>query len=306
MYLFLPTAPNHENHLNPEITNDSQTTAEPTLIDALKNPSEDSITSPNSSKDSTAGMSRRLSGPRLKGSGLKKRKVSVAELQTGGAMEEHCEDQNSTSLEVSRETLLTHAVPHQGGADMELNVQTSAATHCTDSEGKLECDVSTDAPSLDCPPSGEESNNAEPAQRKNNRRSSANSSHLQEQGNQVEEHQTSHEVGERPAAGQQENTIRSSSDGQEEEGATSLDLAPWQADFNFEDVFKPVATRGQRSVRRSLRNQSTAEHSAGLAWLPWSSPESSKEARRRTRGRRLSAAPPVQPSLPEETLDEAS
>ncbi|XP_030271520.1 cell division cycle-associated protein 2 isoform X3 [Sparus aurata] len=300
------TAPNHENHLNPEITNDSQTTAEPTLIDALKNPSEDSITSPNSSKDSTAGMSRRLSGPRLKGSGLKKRKVSVAELQTGGAMEEHCEDQNSTSLEVSRETLLTHAVPHQGGADMELNVQTSAATHCTDSEGKLECDVSTDAPSLDCPPSGEESNNAEPAQRKNNRRSSANSSHLQEQGNQVEEHQTSHEVGERPAAGQQENTIRSSSDGQEEEGATSLDLAPWQADFNFEDVFKPVATRGQRSVRRSLRNQSTAEHSAGLAWLPWSSPESSKEARRRTRGRRLSAAPPVQPSLPEETLDEAS
>ncbi|KAM8761554.1 cell division cycle-associated protein 2 isoform 1-T1 [Acanthopagrus schlegelii] len=299
------TAPNHENHLNPEVTNDSQAAAEPTLIDAL-NPSEDSVTSPNWSKDGTAGMSRRLSGPRLKGRGLKKRKVSVAELQTGGVMEEHCEDQTSTSLEVSSETLLTLAVPHQAGADTELNVQTSAATHCTDSERKFECDGSADAHSLDCPPSGEETDNAEPAQGKTNKRSSANSSHLQEQGNQAEEHQTSHEVGERPAAVQQENTIRSSSDGQDEERAASLDLAPWQADFNFEDVFKPVATRGQRSVRRSLRNQSTAEHGAGLAWLPWSSPESSKEARRRTRGRRLSAAPPVQPSLPEETLDEAS
>ncbi|XP_073321561.1 cell division cycle-associated protein 2 isoform X2 [Pagrus major] len=300
------TAPNHENHLNPEMTNDSQATADPTVIDASKSSSEDSISSPNSSKDSTAGKSRRLSGPRLGGTGLKKRKVSVAELQTGGEMEEHREDQSTTNLEVCRETLLTHTVPEQGGADTELNAQTSAATHCTDSEGKLECNGSVDAPSSDCPPSGEESNNAEPAQGIPNRRSSANSSHLQEQGNPAEEHQTSHEAEEKPAAGQQENTIRSSSNSQEEDGAASLDLAPWQADFNFEDVFKPVATRGQRSVRRSLRNHSNAEHSAGLAWLPWTSPDSGKEARRRTRGRRLSAAPPVQPSLPEETLDEAS
>uniref|UniRef100_A0A3B5A5F0 PP1-binding domain-containing protein n=1 Tax=Stegastes partitus TaxID=144197 RepID=A0A3B5A5F0_9TELE len=103
------------------------------------------------------------------------------------------------------------------------------------------------------------------------------------------------------AASQQGNT-QSSSASQEDGAVSDVALAPWQADFNFEDVFKPVATRGQRSVRRSLRNQSKAEHSssAGLAWLPRTSPDSNKEARRKTRGRRLSAALPVQPSLPEE------
>uniref|UniRef100_A0A3P8NMA7 PP1-binding domain-containing protein n=1 Tax=Astatotilapia calliptera TaxID=8154 RepID=A0A3P8NMA7_ASTCA len=100
------------------------------------------------------------------------------------------------------------------------------------------------------------------------------------------------------AASSQEN-IQSSSDSQEEGETAHVDLAPWQADFNFEDVFKPVCTRGQRSVRRSLRNQSNAENSssAGLTWLPRTSPESSKETRRRTRGRRLSAALPSQPKL---------
>lgn len=103
-------------------------------------------------------------------------------------------------------------------------------------------------------------------------------------------------------ANQEENNMRISSDSQvEEEEATRLDVPPWQADFNFEDVFKPVATRGQRSVRRSLRNQSC--NSEGLAWVPWTSPE---ESRRRSRGRRLSAAPPVQPPVPEETVESNS
>uniref|UniRef100_A0A3P9HUG0 PP1-binding domain-containing protein n=1 Tax=Oryzias latipes TaxID=8090 RepID=A0A3P9HUG0_ORYLA len=86
-------------------------------------------------------------------------------------------------------------------------------------------------------------------------------------------------------------------------GVGEAGLAPWQADFNFEDVFKPVATRGQRSVRRSLRNQSNVEHGAGgagLAWVPHTSPEAIRETRRRTGGRRRSAAPPIQPAPPEE------
>uniref|UniRef100_A0A3P9MQ56 PP1-binding domain-containing protein n=1 Tax=Oryzias latipes TaxID=8090 RepID=A0A3P9MQ56_ORYLA len=95
------------------------------------------------------------------------------------------------------------------------------------------------------------------------------------------------------------------SSGVQEEGAGvgEAGLAPWQADFNFEDVFKPVATRGQRSVRRSLRNQSKVEHGAGgagLAWVPHTSPDAIRETRRRTGGRRRSGAPPIQPAPPEE------
>ncbi|KAG8011696.1 Cell division cycle-associated protein 2, partial [Nibea albiflora] len=323
-------APNHETKLNPEMINSCEGTDDHSVSNALENPSKDSITSADSSRESTTGRDRRLSGPRVRGRGLKKRKVSVADDvllckatldQTGGKTEEPCEDQTSTKLEES-EAPLTHTEPEQEGVNTKLTTQTSADTHHIDSDGKLEHDCSLDATTSDCPASGEESNVAlslplEPAQRKTKRgrRRSVNSSVLQEQGNQAEEHQTGHEVEEKDqdqgdqAASQQENSIRSSSDSQEEDGAATLDLAPWQCDFNFEDVFKPVTTRGQRSVRRSLRNQINAEpssNSAGLAWLPRTSPDSSKEARRRTRGRRLSAAPPVQPPLPEEAQDSAS
>ncbi|XP_034027014.1 cell division cycle-associated protein 2 isoform X2 [Thalassophryne amazonica] len=92
-----------------------------------------------------------------------------------------------------------------------------------------------------------------------------------------------------------------------EVGLAGLGLAPWQADFNLEDVFKPVAARGQRSVRRSLRNQNNTDDgatSSGLTWLPWISPDVTKKSRRRTRGRRISDATPVQPELLQETPDD--
>ncbi|CAL8248859.1 unnamed protein product [Merluccius merluccius] len=81
-----------------------------------------------------------------------------------------------------------------------------------------------------------------------------------------------------------------------------VDLAPWQTDFTLEDVFKPVATRGQRSVRRSLRNHSNNEErggggGSGLAWVPHTSPESLRATRRRSRGRRLSSTPAPQTPL---------
>uniref|UniRef100_UPI0037E7BAA1 cell division cycle-associated protein 2 n=1 Tax=Semicossyphus pulcher TaxID=241346 RepID=UPI0037E7BAA1 len=311
------TAPNHETHLNPEVT----------LSNTLENPSEDTVTSLNSSKEIVKGRGRRLSGTKVRGRGPKKIKVSAVEEMvpslseetlnhTRGGKEENCEDQTTTNLEASEETPVSHAEPEQEEADTELNAQTSAGTSCTDSEGKLESHGSLDAPTSGSPPSGDDSNNTvslptEVAQRKykRGRRCSIYSSVLQEQGNQAEEHQMSRDVEESgqgdQAALQQEHSSRSSSDSQEEEEVPKLDLAPWQADFNFEDVFKPVATRGQRSVRRSLRNQNTG-NSAGLAWQPWTSPDSVKESRRRARGRRLSAALPVQPSDPEETQDNAS
>ncbi|XP_040899224.1 cell division cycle-associated protein 2 isoform X2 [Toxotes jaculatrix] len=314
------SASNPETHLNPEMANDIQAISELTVTHALEKPLEDSVTSSKYSKESHVGKVRGLPGQRVRGRGLKKRKVSVADCdllserpqdQTTQKTEEHGEDQSSINLEASRETPVNHAAPEQGGADTELNAKTSAHTPSTDSDGKLECHADLNT----CPPSGEELNHtlslpAQTPQRKakQGRRSCVNSSDRQEQGDQIEEHQMSHEV-EENGQGDQAASNKSSSDSQEEEDVANVDLAPWQADFNFEDVFKPVATRGQRSVRRSLRNQSNVVHSdnsAGLAWVPRSSPDSSKEARRRTRGRRLSAALPVQPSVPEETQDNAS
>ncbi|XP_034727187.1 cell division cycle-associated protein 2 isoform X2 [Etheostoma cragini] len=317
------TAPNHETHLNPEMADGIQAIGNITVTNALEDPSEDSVTSPNSIKESPTGEGRRPAGPRPRGRALQKRKVSVADDilfceetvdQTGVKTEGSCEDQTTTNPQASRETPLNPAGP-EGEVNTQSITQTSADTNCTDSDGKVECHGTLDAPSLDCPPLAFTlSLLAEPAQRKTKRgrRSSVNSSVLQEQGQQAEEHPTNHGVKEKghpdQAASQQEN-IRPSCDSQEVGGVAGFDLAPWQADFNFEDVFRPVATRGQRSVRRSLRNKCNAEQSSnsgGLAWLPWTSPESSLEARRKTRGRRLIVAPPIQLPLPEETQDSAS
>ncbi|KAL0193949.1 hypothetical protein M9458_012245, partial [Cirrhinus mrigala] len=54
-------------------------------------------------------------------------------------------------------------------------------------------------------------------------------------------------------------------------------LAPWQqADFNIDDILKPVA-KSRGSVRRSLRNRRSVDLQAvGLAWVDHTSPELSK------------------------------
>uniref|UniRef100_A0A7N8WNY9 Cell division cycle associated 2 n=1 Tax=Mastacembelus armatus TaxID=205130 RepID=A0A7N8WNY9_9TELE len=127
----------------------------------------------------------------------------------------------------------------------------------------------------------------------------------------LKDHQMSHAAegnGQGDQAASQHES-KSSTNSQVKEGLGQMDLAPWQADFNFEDVFKIVATRGQRSVRRSLRNKNTiadSSNSAGLTWLPLSSPESSRVTRRRTKGRQVGDALSVQSSLPVEAQDNAS
>ncbi|XP_074527432.1 cell division cycle-associated protein 2 isoform X2 [Halichoeres trimaculatus] len=302
------SAPNDEPcENNTKVTASSQVTSNHTEINPSENPSEDSVPDPVSRKQRVTRTGRRLSGTRVRGRGVKKMRVCAAEEIVSclseeplNQTEEHYEDQTTTNFEMSKEeTPLSCTAPDQGGADTELKDQTSADAPCINS--KLECD---DAPLTEesshtvCPPP-----EVRRGKFKRGRRSSLYKPVPQEQGNQAEEHQMSCDVQEsgqeEHKANQEENNIRISSDSQEEEKGTGLDLAPWQADFNFEDVFKPVTTRGQRSVRRSLRNQNC--NSEGLAWMPWTSPESSKESRRRTQGRRLSAAPPVQPSDPEET-----
>ncbi len=70
------------------------------------------------------------------------------------------------------------------------------------------------------------------------------------------------------------------------ERVTEPSLAPWQqADFNIDDILKPVA-KSRGSVRRSLRNRRSVDLQAeGLVWVDHTSPEVSKASRRKTRGR---------------------
>ncbi|KAK2837666.1 hypothetical protein Q5P01_014878 [Channa striata] len=292
--------PNHE-------ANDTQATEDCTVTNTLEGPS---VESPHCSKESTTGKSRRLSGPRVRGRGLTKRKVGVdndlldeePEDQSGGDAKKHCEDQTTTD-----ETLSKHT-EHQA----DSNGQTFAEPPSTDSDNTSECHTSLSA----CLTSGEEVSHtskmpAGPGRRQANRgrRRSVKSSLLQEQRDEEEDHRTSCAAKEKGQGDQEasQHESGSSSDSQEDRGVANLQLAPWQADFDFEEVFRPVATRGQCSVRRSLRNQnnaaSSSSSSAGLAWMPRTSPDSSKEHRRRTLGRRLSAGLPFQPSFPRETED---
>ncbi|XP_030593875.1 cell division cycle-associated protein 2 isoform X2 [Archocentrus centrarchus] len=300
-------AQNQEIHLNPEMADDTHMTHDLSVTNASETAVEDSVTSPNVSEKSAAEQDSRLSALRGRGRGLKKRKVSVADSdllseepqdQTRGGREQHCEEQTTTSLELSTGIPSIHE--EREVDTVELCAQTSADNPCSDSEHH----VSTHAPTSDCP------TNTESAQgeAKRGRRSSVTQ---EQQQNYPKKQQPSHEKQEERQGGQvagPQESIQSSSDGQEEEGVAHVDLAPWQADFNFEDVFKPVGTRGQRSVRRSLRNQINAENgsSGGLVWLPHTSPDSSIKTCRRTRGRCLSAALPIQPLLPEETQDASS
>ncbi|XP_028271173.1 cell division cycle-associated protein 2 isoform X2 [Parambassis ranga] len=263
------TVPNQETQVIPEMADDNQAVGDLAVTDTLERSSEVSVPSPKSHNKSTIRKGRSLSGLIVGRRGLKKRKVSVAvseepQDQTTGQTDELCEDQTTTSLEVSKASV--------------------------------------------CPPSAEQSSNTELAQRKA-KRGKKNLVNGSVQQNHTEERQINHDLEEKAqedqAAVQQEN-IQPISDSQEERGAANADLASWQADFNFEDVFKPVATRGQQSVRRSLRNQSNTKQSgdsAGLAWMTRTSPISSKEARRKSQGPQLRPALPVQSSLPAETQD---
>ncbi|XP_056110665.1 cell division cycle-associated protein 2 isoform X3 [Rhinichthys klamathensis goyatoka] len=77
-------------------------------------------------------------------------------------------------------------------------------------------------------------------------------------------------------------------------GPKEPSLAPWQQDdFNIDDILKPVA-KSRGSVRRSLRNRRSVDLQAvGLAWVDHTSPELSKAARRRTRGRLSGVTEPL-------------
>ncbi|KAL6465189.1 hypothetical protein MHYP_G00253220 [Metynnis hypsauchen] len=70
-------------------------------------------------------------------------------------------------------------------------------------------------------------------------------------------------------------------------------LEPWQqANFNIEDVLRPVV-KSRRSVRRSLRNRRSMDvQASGLAWVDHMSPELITANRRRTRSRLSAVSQP--------------
>lgn len=217
--------------------------------------------------------------------GLKMEKSSVVvdvlvNVATAG---ETMEEQAAANPEASWELPCTHTVAEPRAVDPTPD---QTKTGNSDSDTTLDVPAALRAASLPQAPSADVSNNEQQRKVRRGRRSSSNALHSHTGCEAVERDQKDQQhvlPDERPDEG----------------GNAGVDLAPWQSHFNLEDVFRPVTTRGQHSVRRSLRNQSGTEHnSAGLAWLPRTSPDSIREVRRRTRGRRLSEAPP---SLSEET-----
>ncbi|XP_029959822.1 cell division cycle-associated protein 2 isoform X1 [Salarias fasciatus] len=224
----------------------------------------DALQNPEADPSSAAGKSRTPLGLKARGRAQRKRKVTIPEESPLSEEKENCEDQTAADVDAAPGTQPEPDAPRRGDAE-EPSAVTSEPTPCSSWEGDPDSALAADS---------------EPVLRKRGRRSSRIVPVLQEQQNLTGE-----------AAERQQGSLQSS---QEEQSPSSKALAPWQDDFNFEDVFKPVATRGQRSVRRSLRLSSAdPEHGAGLAWIPRNSPDE----RRKTRGRRLSAA------LPEETQD---
>ncbi|XP_036000515.1 cell division cycle-associated protein 2 [Fundulus heteroclitus] len=229
----------------------------------------------------------------------KKGKVSAAdceELQEE-VTEQRFELQSSVSLGGSQGTprmssQQSEADPDQPSDHISVHIQ------CTDSS---ECDAGLLAPTSSSAPLGDKSNDTEPAVKKAKRgRKSSASLYVH-----AKEPQPSSD-GEGGQAEREQDNTQSSSEHEGEPGEPHLDLAPWQSDFNFEDVFKAVPSRRRRSVRRSLRNQATLEPGsvdAGLAWVPHCSPDSFRETRRSSR-RRLSAALAVPPQTHDSSSNE--
>ncbi|KAM9858165.1 cell division cycle-associated protein 2 [Aulostomus maculatus] len=264
-----------------ELAHETQEKSDVAATNTFRTPSETSLSS-----SSNEGAMRRGSKLRVTARGSKKRKVSVEGALLAkdprGQTDENRDDKASTCPDEA------------AAAPPELSMPLLQEV-----DGRSEGLVSKDA----CPASGEELYTvgvpAETAPGQSRWGQVTSRGRRSTVSREVEKEQDRTETNQPGQSG-------SSSDSHEGAEA-ALDLAPWQAEFNFEDVFKPVATRGQRSVRRSLRIQSSSENSSrgtGLAWLPQTSPDSTKVARRRMRSRRLSAALSVQPALPEEAPPE--
>lgn len=240
---------------------------------------EDSLSSPPGAKRSGARRTRRLSGSKGRGRALKGRKVSVPHEAADEEVQEEDATLDTEKQWETEETTLNITIAADSVSDVACE---KSATNLLEAEKDVNKESKSQATENVKSAQGEvESSQSSPADDKTNE--------IDRDEEQMQNHSEN---------------LPPCSDPREEE-ARPVVLQPWQDDFNLEDVFKPVPTRGQRSVRRSLRNRRSVDSScgdAGSAWLPHTSPETIKEVRRRTRGRRLSAAllaPPLEDTQPD-------
>lgn len=271
-----------------EVGNNTSETGD-TALNASTTP-EDAVSFPMSRRRSGTRKNRRLSGPKVRGKALKGEKVGVVIGQAGSKLHDKFEKNTSDECENK-----TNQKESEGGQSKQTRLEchevvneklcaaNSLHTPSIGLEEESESPAILDSPTSASLPAGEKF--------KHTTSLSAQGEAEQSQEGQPEDDKMNHEVEKKQGdqtVSQQKNN-QSGSVSHKEETAAQLVLLPWQADFNFEDVFKPVAPRRQHSVRRSLRNKTNTDQSnAGLVWLPHTSPESIRESRRRTRILRLS------------------
>ncbi|KAF7199686.1 cell division cycle-associated protein 2 isoform X1 [Nothobranchius furzeri] len=279
------TASNQEPLSSAEIANDTRAQEDLAVTETIKSTLPDSVTFPGSGRGKSLPprSTVRRRGKKGKGAASDCEQPRIQEVENS----EHVpEDPPSSSVRFSEGTPSEPCGFHVESVDSEEpGAQVSPDSPRSDDTGTPEHHAGLRAPSPCCPPSAEDSSNTQSQPAKQGRRKCA------------EKRQSVSDVAEAGMTERAEGQHGPSQDGQ---GGGNEILYSWQADFNLEDVFKPIARRGQRSVRRSLRNQRRSDNgSSGLVWLPYTPSDSVGQTGRATR-RRLSGIVPVQPPLSED------
>ncbi|XP_057688549.1 cell division cycle-associated protein 2 isoform X3 [Corythoichthys intestinalis] len=246
---------------------------------------EESPTGPPLSPSKRAiGKKRRSSRYEVTKCGFKKVNVSLDSIYVEPqlAESESHEEESTTIVALLKEAPPENLPPEKVSASTEehhtLTIGDTPSTHTdTNTEVHLIEDDATPA----CLLGGEQTSTVTAASPKAATQLTQNVSRCKRRSVNLTDNQPKQEV--------EKNTV-SKSDYPEEATQVNSGLTFYQTDFNFEDVFKRVPSRGQRSVRRSLRNLSNSNDDTGLAWVPQTSPEFKTITSRKTRSRRSLSA----------------
>ncbi|XP_061622577.1 cell division cycle-associated protein 2 isoform X3 [Phyllopteryx taeniolatus] len=208
--------------------------------------------------------------------GLKKVNVSVDDLlcvepqmQTAENTSENDEEEVTTMTAVSMEAPSEHIVPEQVSADAEEHcTQTDAVSPSTHTDANSECHLIVDGSTPACLLEETTIVTATAAATRTTTPQALNVSRSRRRSVNLADEKPKQEV-----ETQQKKPSASKSESPKEEAQVNSGMASWQTYLNIEDVFKRVPSKGQRSVRRSLRNQSNTDNQTGLAWVLRLSPE---------------------------------
>ncbi|XP_061528945.1 cell division cycle-associated protein 2 isoform X5 [Phycodurus eques] len=208
--------------------------------------------------------------------GLKKVNVSVDDLlcvepqmQTAENTSENDEEEVTTITAVSMEAPSEHIVPEQVSAGAEEHcTQTDAVSPSTHTDANSECHLIVDGSTSACLLEETTTVTATTTATMTTTQQALNVSRSRRRSVNLADEKPKQEV-----ETQQKKPSASKSESPEEEAQVNSGMASWQTYLNIEDVFKRVPSNGQRSVRRSLRNQSNTDNHTGLAWVLQLSPK---------------------------------